>query len=385
MIQIFITFLKLGLTSFGGPVAHLGFFHNEFVARKKWINEQEYADLVALCQLLPGPASSQVGMSIGFYRGGVLGAVVAWMAFTLPSALLLVLFALSVTSLSGFFGQGWLHGLKIAAVAVVAQAVWEMSKKFCAGFGKSLIALLAVVGCLLIQSGWMQISLIFAGALLGILFFKPGEFAAHQLRQIKHSSKLSLIFLVLFFIFLIGLPLVTANFDSINLKLANVFYRVGALVFGGGHVVLPLIQTSVVDSGWVTKEAFIAGYGAAQAVPGPLFSLSAYLGFVTHQWQGALVSLVMIFLPSFFLVIGVLPYWEKIRSQARMKAALAGVNAVVVGLLLAAFYNPVWTSAIFSWKDSVLALAGFVLLTFKKVPSYYIVALLAVITAMPFY
>lgn len=174
MIQIFITFLKLGLTSFGGPVAHLGFFHNEFVARKKWISEQEYADLVALCQLLPGPASSQVGMSIGFYRGGVLGAVVAWMAFTLPSALLLVLFALSVTSLSGFFGQGWLHGLKIAAVAVVAQAVWEMSKKFCAGFGKSLIALLAVVGCLLIQSGWMQISLIFAGALLGILFFKPG-------------------------------------------------------------------------------------------------------------------------------------------------------------------------------------------------------------------
>ena len=177
----------------------------------------------------------------------------------------------------------------------------------------------------------------------------------------------------------------TANFDSINLKLANVFYRVGALVFGGGHVVLPLIQTSVVDSGWVTKEAFIVGYGAAQAVPGPLFSLSAYLGFVTHQWQGALVSLVMIFLPSFFLVIGVLPYWEKIRSQARMKAALAGVNAVVVGLLLAAFYNPVWTSAIFSWKDFVLALAGFVLLTFKKVPSYYIVALLAVITAMPFY
>lgn len=385
MLQIFLTFFKLGLTSFGGPIAHLGFFHNEFVTRKKWVNEHEYGDLVALCQLLPGPASSQVGMAIGFYRGGVFGAIVAWIAFTLPSALLLVLFALSVTSFSGFLGSGWLHGLKIAAVAVVAQAVWEMAKKFCSSSGKMLIAFLAATGCFFVQNAWMQVGLIISGAIFGILFLKPLTTFPHQPREIKNNSKLSIFFLVLFLIFLIGLPLAAVSFDSLDLKLANIFYRVGALVFGGGHVVLPLIQTSVVDSGWVTKEAFIAGYGAAQAVPGPLFSLSAYLGFMSHQWQGALISLVMIFLPSFFLVIGVLPYWEKIRSYPRMKAALLGVNAIVVGLLLAALYNPVWTAAIFSWKDFLLAFAAIALLTFKKVPSYLIVALLAVITAMPFY
>lgn len=349
------------------------------------MSEHEYADLVALCQLLPGPASSQVGMAIGFYRGGILGSILAWIAFTLPSALLLVLFALSLTSLSGVLGDKWLHGLKIAAVAVVAQAVWEMAKKFCESSGKMLVALLSAIGCFYIQTAWMQISLIVAGAIVGVLFFKSSASFPHQPREIKYNYKLSSFFLMLFLIFLIALPIVAGSFDFIGLKLANVFYRVGALVFGGGHVVLPLIQTSVVDSGWITKEAFIAGYGVTQAVPGPLFSLSAYLGFMCDQWAGALISLVMIFLPSFFLVIGILPYWEKIRSYSQMKTALVGVNAVVVGLLLAALYNPVWTAAIFNWKDFLLALVAFLLLTFRKVPSYLIVAVLAAVTAMPFY
>lgn len=385
MIQIFLTFSKLGLTSFGGPVAHIGYFHNEFVERKKWMSEQEYADLVALCQFLPGPASSQVGMAIGYYRGGIFGSILAWVAFTLPSALLLVLFALSMASLTSFLGHGWLHGLKIAAVAVVAQALWEMAKKFCNSWGKALVALLSALFCFYNQSASMQMSLIVVGAALGVLFLKQSVSVPHQPKQARYNYLLSSLFLVLFFVFLLGLPVVAASFDSIAVKMADAFYRMGALVFGGGHVVLPLMQTSVVDTGWMTKEAFVAGYGAAQAVPGPLFSLSAYLGFMCDQWQGAIVSLVMIFLPSFLLVIGILPYWEKIRSYTQMKKALIGVNAVVVGLLLAAFYNPVWTTAIMSWKDFLLAGAAFSLLTFKKVPSYLIVVLLAAMTALPFY
>lgn len=385
MVQIFLTFFKLGLTSFGGPIAHIGFFHNEFVTRKKWLNEHEYADLVALCQFLPGPASSQVGMAIGYYRGGILGSVLAWLAFTLPSALLLILFALSMTSLAGVLGSDWLHGLKIAAVAVVAQAVFEMAKKFCARTKTALIAFLSALICLYSQNLWVQMALIFLGALLGVLFLQPAESVPHQPRSSKADYRLSSTFLVLFFVVLLGLAIVAPSFVSYELQLANIFYRAGALVFGGGHVVLPLLQTSLVDTGLITKEAFVAGYGAAQAVPGPLFSLSAYLGYMCAQWKGAAVSLCMIFLPSFFLVIGILPYWEKIRSHRQMKTALVGINAVVVGLLLAALYNPVWTAAIFSWKDFVLALLAFALLAFKKVPSYLIVIALAVITAMPFY
>lgn len=385
LLQIFLTFLKLGLTSFGGPMAHLGFFHNEFVLRKKWINENEYADLVALCQLLPGPASSQVGMAIGFYRGGIFGSILAWLAFTLPSALLLIFFALSLTSFPAELGNGWLHGLKIAAVAVVAQAVWEMFKKFCNSPTKICIALLTAFFCFYIQSVSAQIGLIVVGALWGFLFLRPALSTDYRSRQIKFNALLSSTFLIIFFILLIVLPFAAMHSSSLEIKLADVFYRLGALVFGGGHVVLPLIKTSVVDSGWVTKEAFIAGYGAAQAVPGPLFSLSAYLGFMSHQWLGAIISLIMIFLPSFLLIIGILPYWEKIRSYKQLRAALVGVNSVVVGLLLAALYNPVWTAAIFTWKDFALALVGFFLLTFKNTPSYLIVAALAVITALPFY
>jgi chromate transporter len=381
VIQIFLTFFKLGITSFGGPVAHLGFFHHEFVARKKWISEHEYADLVALCQILPGPASSQVGMAIGFYRGGFLGSLVAWLAFTLPSALLLVLFALSITSISENFGIGWLHGLKIAAVAVVAHAVWEMAKKFCSTLGKALIAIFATLAMIYFQGVWGQILLIFTGGIVGLIFLKPAGVFPHQPKEMKFNEKLSFNLLLLFLIFLGVLPFVASNFDSINMKLASIFYQVGALVFGGGHVVLPLLQSSLVDSGLITKDAFIAGYGAAQAIPGPLFSFAAYLGFVCNSYGGAIISLMMIFLPSFLLVIGIIPYWEKLRLNAKMKSALLGVNAVVVGLLLSALYNPVWTSAIFGLKDFLLAAVAFFLLLFKKAPSYIIVVVLALITA----
>lgn len=382
MFKIFFTFLKLGLTSFGGPIAHLGFFHNEFVAEKKWISDQEYADLVALCQLLPGPASSQVGMAIGFYRGGVIGSVLAWLGFTLPSALIMIGFAISMNSLSQTLGNNWLHGLKIAAVAVVAQAVWEMAKKFCASYSKILVAIIAGVAALSFKGVWVQISLIVIGALVGALFFKTSNDLSHRSQEIKFNSKLSFLFLVMFTLLLLVLPLAASGFDSINLKLADTFYRVGALVFGGGHVVLPLLQSSMVDSGLMKKDIFIAGYGAAQAIPGPLFSFSAYLGFMTNQWGGAIISLIMIFLPSFFLVVGVLPHWQKIRSYNKMKSALTVVNAVVVGLLLAALYNPVSTSAILSWKDFVLALIAFLILLFKKAPSYAVVLGLALVVAV---
>lgn len=385
MIQIFFTFLKLGLTSFGGPIAHLGFFHDEFVARKKWISEQEYVDLVALCQLLPGPASSQVGMAIGFYRGGLLGSVLAWIGFTMPSALLLILFAVTMVPLSEHLGSGWLHGLKIAAVVVVAQAVWEMAKKFCSGWGKAALAIIAALVAIYFQSVWGQVGTIFIGALVGILFFKSSKAIPHQSRQMKFNYNLSFFFLLLFLVFLFVLPFVASNSNLLSLKLADIFYRAGALVFGGGHVVLPLLQSSVVDSGWVSKDVFVAGYGAAQAIPGPLFSLSAYLGFVIHKWEGAVISLVMIFLPSVLLVIGIIPYWERFRSNSKIKDALVGVNAVVVGLLLAALYNPVWISAIFSWKDFLLFAIAFLLLLLKKTPSYGVVIGLALITALPFY
>lgn len=379
MFEIFLVFLKLGLTSFGGPIAHIGFFHNEFVNRKKWIEEQQYADLVALCQLLPGPASSQVGMAIGFYRGRILGALFAWLAFTLPSALVLILFAKTMVS---YFGGTSLHGLKIAAVAVVAHAIWEMAKKFCSSISKALMAVVAAFAALQINSALIQILIIVIGAIFGILFFTDQAPTPHLPKTVKFETRTSNLFLILFFVFLFLMPVAATQSQILELKIADTFYRVGALVFGGGHVVLPLLQSSVVDSGWVSKDHFTAGYGMAQAVPGPLFSLAAYLGFMTQSWMGALVALVMIFLPSFFLVIGVIPHWDYFRNFRQMKSALIGVNAVVVGLLMAAFYNPIWASAIFNWKDFVLALLAFMVLLFKKAPSYVVVISLAIAASL---
>lgn len=383
MTELFLTFLKLGLTSFGGPVAHLGFFYNEFVIKKNWLSEHDYADLVALGQFLPGPASSQVGMAIGFQRQGIVGAVVAWLAFTLPSAMLLIFFAVYFESLTHRFGQSWLHGLKIAAFVVVCQAVWQMSKRFCADYKKAGIAVVSFAMIFSTASAAMQIGVIVLGGVLGFLLLTNTKDLPRTSTGISLNHKLSIGCLIAFSILLFLLPFIAKNTDVLNIKLVESFYHVGALVFGGGHVVLPLLQKSVVDQGWISSEIFMVGYGAAQAVPGPLFSLAAFLGFAANRWSGALVSTVMIFLPSFLLVVGVLPYWGRLSSENSMRSAVAGVNAAVVGLLIAALYNPIWIAAIFDWKDFSIALVALYLLMAKKWPTYAIVIALALFTSMP--
>ncbi|CAN5411279.1 chromate efflux transporter [soil metagenome] len=387
-LEVFLIFLKLGFTSFGGPVAHLGFFHSEFVLKRKWYDEHSYADLVALCQFLPGPASSQVGMAIGLSRAGVAGAVAAWIGFTLPSALLLVCFAFGVAALGSATSGPWLHGLKIAAVAVVAQALWAMSAKLCPDKERATIAILATGWMALFSSVYSQVIAIAAGAVIGwFLLRKSGELP-HKPIQSMISRTTGAIFLSVFVLLLACLPLLAASADSHALKLFDSFYRAGSLVFGGGHVVLPLLQAEVVPQGWVTNDAFMAGYGAAQAIPGPLFSFTAYLGAVSKVWSsgwlGALVCLVAAFLPSFLLITGALPFWEQLRRFKHMRYAMQGINAAVVGLLISAFYNPVWTSAIRGTRDFSLALTAFVLLVFWKAPSWLVVFLSALVGGLFF-
>lgn len=380
IFQLFQIFLRLGLTSFGGPLAHLGFFHNEFVKRRKWLSEQAYADLVSLCQILPGPASSQVGMAIGYYRGGHLGAIAAWLGFTLPSAFLMVLLAFGV---SNFLDESWLRGLKIAAVAVVAQAIVTMASKFCRGIAQASIALLAALATSIPSSPYFQILAIILGGALGLIFLKTKEDLSPLGLSMAHRKKSGFIYLSLFFLLLVSLPLLAKVTDLQGLKYFDSFYRAGALVFGGGHIVLPLLESEIVSNNWVTNEIFMAGYGAAQAIPGPLFAFAAYLGAVMRtepsQICGAIISLLGIFLPSFLLILGVLPFWEKIRLNTRARNALRGINAAVVGILLQAFYNPVWTSSIFTVFDFLLALACFLLLTIGKAPSWAVVILSAVV------
>lgn len=378
LIEVLIIFFRLGLTSFGGPIAHLGYFHNEFVQRRKWLEEQSYADLVALCQFLPGPASSQVGMAIGLMRGGYLGALFAWIGFTLPSAILLVLFGLGVSThhLSG----GWLHGLKIVAVAVVAQAIWGMAVKLCPDRERATIAVLAAMLVAIIPSGALQLLVIALGGVIGVLFLrKKTKELPHTPISTPVSHFSALVWLGIFFSLLIALPQIARQSGGQALHLFDSFFRAGSLVFGGGHVVLPLLQAEVVNHGWVSKEMFMAGYGAAQAIPGPLFSFSAYLGAVSQVppagWMGAAICLVAAFLPSFLLVAGTIPFWEKLRQLPKVRYATQGINAAVVGLLLSAFYNPVWTSAIFAPRDFALALICFLLLVFWSVPSWAVVLL----------
>lgn len=369
LIQIFWIFLRLGLTSFGGPVAHLSYFHDEFVTRRKWFDEHAYADLVALCQFLPGPASSQVGIAIGLARAGLPGAVAAWCGFTLPSAVLMVAFAYGVASYGSVLGTGWLHGLKVVAVAIVAQALWAMGTRLCPDRTRASLAGASAVGALLLPTTTLQIGLILLGGLLGALVIRDVPQARVSAVKIKVGKTGSAFALATFIALLVALPMLARASGDPALALFDSFFRAGSLVFGGGHVVLPLLKAEVVEPGWVTANAFMAGYGAAQAVPGPLFTFSAYLGAVAHGWWGACVSLVGAFLPSFLLVTGALPVWDRVRSAAHMRRALLGVNAAVVGLLLAAFYDPVWTSAIVASKDFALALACFSLLVFWKVPS----------------
>ncbi|RNF86581.1 chromate efflux transporter [Pseudomonas putida] len=373
---VFLIFLCLGLTSFGGPIAHLGYFRDEFVVRRQWLSERSYAYLVALCQFLPGPASSQVGIALGLSRSGYRGALAAWLGFTLPSAIALILFALGIASYGDAMPAGVLHGLKVVAVAVVAQAVWGMARNLCPDAPRISIMAAATCFVLLIPSAWGQVSVIILAAIVGLLLFKPQQGEAHDPLPISVRRRVGLFWLVLFFALLLGLPLLAAVFPNQTLAMVDAFYRAGSLVFGGGHVVLPLLQAEVVPTGWVDNDAFLAGYGAAQAVPGPLFTFAAFLGASMNQaptgWLGGLICLLAIFAPSFLLVVGALPFWEHLRRNLRTQAALLGINAAVVGLLLAALYQPVWTSAIHGPQDFGLALVALVALMFWKLPPWLV-------------
>lgn len=375
--SVFLIFLRLGLTSFGGPVAHLGYFRDEFVTRRRWLSERSYGDLVALCQFLPGPASSQVGIALGLSRAGYGGALAAWLGFTLPSAVVLILFALGIAQHSTALPPGALHGLKVVAVAVVAKAVWGMARNLCSDAARISVMLIAACVALLQTSAWGQVAVISAAALAGLLLFKPTPPAAHDALPVTLSRRAGAMWLSLFVLVLAGLPILAQLIPNQGLAMIDAFYRSGSLVFGGGHVVLPLLQAEVVPTGWVSNDVFLAGYGAAQAMPGPLFTFAAFLGASMSQapsgWLGGLLCLLAIFAPSFLLVLGALPFWESLRRSPRTQAALAGVNAAVVGLLLAALYQPVWTSAIFSARDFGLALIGLVALMVWKLPPWLVV------------
>ncbi|HTI54218.1 MAG TPA: chromate efflux transporter [Verrucomicrobiae bacterium] len=379
-LEVLVVATRLGLTSFGGPVAHLGYFRNEYVVRRRWLDEQTYADVVALCQFLPGPASSQVGITIGIFRAGLLGGLAAWLGFTLPSAIALVLFALGIRGLD-LSGAGWLLGLKIAAVAVVAQAVWGMARSLCPDRERASIAIVAALIVTAWPTAWGQVLVIVAAGVVGLRLLPGSSDAGAPHARVPLGRRLGLAALVLFFALLVALPVLRYLTGSPALAVFDGFYRAGALVFGGGHVVLPLLQAEVVPPGWVTNEEFLAGYGAAQAVPGPLFTLAAYLGAVMRPWPtgwlGALVALTGIFLPAFLLVVGTLPFWDALRARPAFRAALRGINAAVVGLLLAALYHPVWTSAIHAPADFALALAAFGLLTLWGTPPWLVVAFAA--------
>jgi chromate transporter len=367
---------RLGLTSFGGPIAHLGYFRQEYVARRRWLDEQAYADLVALCQFLPGPASSQVSIAIGIIRAGLAGGLAAWLGFTLPSAIALVAFAYGVQGVSAA-DAGWLHGLKVVAVAVVAQAVWGMARTLAPDRERATIAILAAVVALAWPTPAGQVLLIAVAALIGWRLLPASAVAPSSHLPLPFGRRAGLAALVLFFGLLIGLPLLSRLVPSHPLAVFDSFFRSGSLVFGGGHVVLPLLQAEVVPVGWVTNEQFLAGYGAAQAVPGPLFTFAAYLGAAEapspNGWAGGTLALIAIFLPSFLLVVGALPFWNALRVQTAFQSALRGINAAVVGLLLAALYRPVWTSAIGSSADFGLAIASFGLLAFWKLPPWLVV------------
>ncbi|MBW3113703.1 chromate transporter [Rossellomorea sp. YZS02] len=372
LIEILFISTKLGFTSFGGPVAHLGYFHEEYVRRRKWMDEKSYADLVALCQFLPGPASSQVGMGIGIMRAGILGGMVSFLGFTLPSVIALILFAILLVG-SDVSNMGWIHGLKIVAVAVVAHAILGMAAKLTPDLKRKTIALLALVILLMWQTVISQVVVICLSALIGFLLYK-NESADDEVRmEFPISRKTAVISLSAFLSLLIVLPFLREISSLEWVALFDSFYRSGALVFGGGHVVLPLLEREFVPTGWLTEEQFLAGYGAAQAVPGPLFTFAAYIGAVINGWKGGLLATVAIFLPAFLLITGALPFWDTLRRNPKIKGALMGVNASVVGILIAAFYHPIWTSSILAPTDFALAAILFSMLVYWKLPPWIVV------------
>jgi chromate transporter len=382
LLEILWVSTRLGLTSYGGPIAHLGYFHEEYVKRKKWVDEQSYADLVALCQSLPGPTSSMVGTAIGIARAGLAGGLVHWLGFTLPSALALIAFAYGIGALGAASGAGWLHGLKLVAVPVVALAVWGMARTLCPDRERATLAILTAIVALAWPTAAGQVLPIIAAGFIGWWFFPPANTPSALHIRVPISHWVGMVCWVLFFGLLLVLPLVRQVVSSQTLAMFDSFYRAGALVFGGGHVVLPLLQAGVVAPGWVTNEQFVAGYGAAQAVPGPLFTFAAYLGFVMQPepngLAGAALALIAIFLPGLLMTAGSLPFWDLLRTRASFQSAIRGINAAVVGLLIAAFYQPVWTSAIYKPMDFGLAILAFGLLAFWKLPPWLVVVLTAV-------
>ncbi len=383
--EILLVFLKLGFTSFGGPVAHLGFFRDELIAKRKWISEAQYADVIALCQFLPGPASSQVGFTLGLFRGGWAGGAAAWLGFTLPSALFLTLCAYGFTRYAGGVEPGWLTGLKVAAVAVVAHALWGMAVKLCPDLVRRLMAFVAAAILVIFPTPLVQLGVILAGGFAGVLTIQAKQHEqATEAFPWKPGWKVAMTCLGIFFVLLVGLPIASRATDHLAIDLFDSFYRAGALVFGGGHVVLPLLETEVVRPGWVSAESFLGGYGAAQAVPGPLFTFASFLGASVNPslwelpaWVGSALCLVAIFLSTWLLVPGALPFWDKLRSLPKAQGALAGANAVVVGLLLAALYDPVWTKGVSGGGSFALALICFFLLAILKIPAWGVVLLAA--------
>jgi chromate transporter len=380
--EVLLVFLKLGLSCFGGPIAHIGYFRGEFVVRRRWLDESAYADVVALCQFLPGPASSQVGFSIGLMRAGYLGAAAAWTGFTLPSAILLVLFAYGAGNLHGAIGTGLLHGLKLVAVAIVAQAVWGMARTLCPDRERASIAAIAALIILFSGASLAQIGAIVFGGAAGLWLCRNGLPGEPGHLAVPVSRRAGVVALIAFFVLLGGLPLLVTLAVAPGAALFEAFYRSGALVFGGGHVVLPLLREAFVTPGWVSDDAFLAGYGAAQAVPGPLFTFAAYLGAIAnpppHGVAGGVVGLIGIFLPGILVLLGTLPFWDGLRRKTGAQAMMRGVNAAVVGLLGAALYNPVWTSSVHAPADLGIALVGFVLLMAWRAPPLVVVVVSAI-------
>jgi chromate transporter len=385
-LEVLLTFLKLGVMSFGGPVAHIGYFREEIVVRRRWVGDAAYTDLVALCQFLPGPASSQVGFALGLIRAGYWGGFAAWAGFTLPSAVLMVAFAFGAGAISGPFGAGLLHGLKLVAVAIVAQAVWGMARTLCPDRQRAAIATIAAVLILSAGSSLIRLIAIGLGGALGLWLCRTQSAAPIGTLGAPVSRGVGILSLSLFFGLLAGLPLLVRLGSVQGIALFDAFYRTGALVFGGGHVVLPLLRDAVETPGWVSDNSFLAGYGAAQAIPGPLFTFAAYLGAVVtpqpNGIAGATLALAGIFLPGILILVGTMPFWDTLRSRIGAQAAMRGINAAVVGLLGAALYSPVWTSSVLNSADVSVALVGFVLLTAWRTPPIVVVVVGAIAGAL---
>lgn len=373
LFEIFLVSTRLGLTSFGGPTAHLGYFHEEYVRRRKWMNENNYSDLIALSQFLPGPASSQVGIGVGVMRAGVLGGIVSFIGFTAPSVIVLMIFALFLSG-NEVHTAGWMHGLHIVAVAVIAHAIIGMAKTLTPNRSTKTIALFALIGTLSWKSSFSQISVILLAAIIGLFLYKSTSEQDKERASFPISKRVSIICLSAFVGLLVLLPVIREVTGSYWIAFFESFYRSGSFVFGGGHVVLPLLEQQFVATGWMAEEVFLAGYGAAQAVPGPLFTFASYLGAAMNGWVGGVVATIAIFLPAFLLIVGILPFWDNVRNQPKIRGAVIGVNAAVVGILMSALYFPVWTSSILSTTDFALAALLFSMLAFWKCPPWIVVA-----------